>query len=432
MALAEGHLPVPTSYLPESGADMIIDFMSMTQEVLSPDIFRLWAGISLVAGALERRVWLTNNQGPVYANFYIMLVAPPGVGKQVIDRVKDLWRDAREPGTSIPAFNVAPDSMTKASLIDSIAKAKKMIVPPVGQPEHHHALLVPAEEFSVLLPAYDMEYVGTLNALWNNKPNHHEVRRTGSKQDTNIDFPYLNILGGAQPRWLASIFPEDVWHTGLGRRMLMVYSSTSPWKDVWAGVSPEADAQTLALRRLLLKRLGLLSKSFGQLSIERQAAEFLTDWDREGRKPVPTHAKLIDYNTNRNFQLIKLAMVSAASRGELFTDSKPAVRLEDVQRAQAWLFEAEGLMPDVFRAMLGKSDKDVVDELHMWATSKYHAQRPPSPLDGSLIRQFLLDRVPHDKVESILNLADKANIIVREAGSADKWIPKPRHDRRLL
>jgi hypothetical protein len=417
------------SYVPESGADIIIDFMSMTTDVLSPDIFRLWSGISLVAGALERRVWLQNNQGPVFPNFYILLVAPPGVGKQVVDRVKDLWRDAKEPGSKVPAFNVAPDSMTKASLIDSIAKAKKMILPPGGgAPQHHHALLVPAEEFSVLLPTYDMEYVGALNALWNNKASHHEVRRTGQKQDVNIDFPYLNLLGGAQPRWLASIFPEDVWHTGLGRRMIMIYSSTTPWKDVWASTTDVSP-----LRELILKRLGLLSKAYGQMSIERRAAEALTDWDRSGRQPVPTHAKLIDYNTNRNFQLIKLAIVSAASRGELFTNnSAPAVRLEDVDRAKAWLFEAEALMPDVFRAMLGKSDKDVVDELHMWAQTQYAKAKPPVALDGALIRQFLLDRVPHDKVESILNLADKANIVVRVSGSADSWIPKPRYDRRLL
>lgn len=413
------------AYVPESGADIIIDFMSMTEEVLSPPIFRLWAAISLVSGALERRVWLQNSQGFVYPNFYILLVAPPGVGKQIIDRVKDLWRDTREPDTRIPAFAVAPDSMTKASLIDTLAKSRKMIVPPSGPPQQHHALLIPAEEFSVLLPSYDMEYVGTLNALWNNKASHHEVRRTGTKQDVNIDFPYISILGGAQPAWLASIMPEDVWNTGLGRRMIMIYSSTTPWKDIWAE-SPDVTP----LRELILKRLGLLSKAYGRMAIERNAVAALTDWDQSGRKPEPTHAKLVHYNTNRYFQLQKLAIVSAASRGELFTSLKPAVRLEDVERALGWLLEAEALMPDVFRAMLGKSDKDVVDELHIWVQARYVANAK-QPIEGSLLRQFLLDRVPHDKVESILNLADKANIVVRMVGT-DNWMPKPRYDRKLL
>lgn len=412
--------------LPESGADLIIDFMSLTQDVLSPDIFRLWAGISLVAGALERRVWLQNSQGSVIPNFYIMLVAPPGVGKQVIDRVKDLWRDTKEPGTKTPAFHVAPDSMTKASLIDTLAKAKKMTLPPEGGPIFMHPLLVPAEEFSVLLPAYDMEYVGTLNALWNNKASHHEVRRTGAKQDVNIENPYLTILGGAQPAWLASIFPEDAWATGLGRRVIMVYSSVTPWKDVWADYDDRPD-----LRASILARLGLLSKAFGRMHIERAAMEALVGWDRDGRKPEPTHAKLSSYNTTRYFQLTKLAIVSAASRGELFGgEPKPAVRVEDIARAKEWLLGAEAVMPDVFRAMTGKSDRDVIDELHLWTHGVWLKNR--APIEGSLIRQFLLDRVPHDKIESILELADRANIVVREAGAIDKWLPKPRYDRRQL
>lgn len=403
-----------------------MDFMTLTQDVLSPDIFRLWAGISLVSGALERRVWLQNSQGSVFPNFYILLVAPPGVGKQVIDRVKDLWRDVCEPGTKIPAFHVAPDSMTKASLIDTIAKSKRMHLPPTGGPQHHHALLVPAEEFSVLLPAYDMEYIGTLNALWNNKASHHEVRRTGAKTDVNIEYPYLGILGGAQPAWLASIFPEDAWNTGIGRRMIMIYSSQTPWKDVWAEYEDRPD-----VRKSILGRLGLLSKAWGRMHIERQAAEALSDWDRDGRKPEPQHAKLAHYNASRNFQLIKLTIVSAASRGELFdSPSKPAVRLEDVQRAQSWLFDAEKLMPDVFRAMLGKSDKDVLDELHLYASGEF--LRTKAPIEGHTLRQFLLDRVPHDKIESLLNLADKAKLVERLAGGGDSWTPKPRYDRRRI
>lgn len=407
---------------PESGADFLIDFMTLTQEVLSPDIFRQWAGISLIAGAMERRVWLRNSQGNVYPNFYILLVAPPGVGKQVIDRVRDLWRDAREPGTKSPAFHVAPDSMTKASLIDTLAKSKKMIAPTSGPVQFHHPLLVAAEEFSILLPSYDMEYIGTLNGLWNNKPSHHEVRRTGAKTDVQIDFPYLHLLGGAQPAWLASIFPEDAWNTGIGRRMIMVYSSTSDWKDVWADVPERPE-----LRESLLKRLGLMSKAFGQMKIERQAVEMLSEWDRSGRPPEPKHPKLAHYNTTRNFQLIKLSMVSAASRGELFA-LEPAVRREDVERALSWLREVEAVMPDVFRAMLAKSDKDVIDELHLWAMGVWAKEK--KPISGVLLRQFLLDRVPHDKIESIMELADKAEIVQRNA-STDTWVPKPRYDRGL-
>jgi len=34
-------------------------------------------------------------------------------------------------------------------------------------PDSVISLLVAAEEFSVLVPKYDMEYIGTLNSIWN-------------------------------------------------------------------------------------------------------------------------------------------------------------------------------------------------------------------------------------------------------------------------
>lgn len=410
--------------MPQSGADLIVDFMSLTEDALSPDLFRLWSGVSLVAGALERRVWLRNTQGPIIPNLFVLLIAPPGVGKSIINEVRSLWSKTTEPGTKIKAFNVAPDSMTKASLIDTIFKSKKQVVPPEGPLEYHSPLLVAAEEFGVLLPSYDMEYVTTLNSMWNNKELHHEVRRTGLKQDVEIERPQLNLLGGAQPAWLASVFPEDAWSTGIGRRMIMVYASAAPWKDVWAEREPNT-----ALRNSILGRLGLLSKAYGQAKIERQVIEAFSEWDEGGRRPEPTHPKLVGYNNSRYYQTMKLAVVSAASRGEFFPHASQTVRIEDFARAKEWLLGAEKFMPDIFRAMLGKSDSSVLDELHSWTLGVY-TQTKQKPIAGSLLRRFLLERVPHDKVESLLTLADKAHVVTRVAGS-DDWVPKPRYGRGM-
>lgn len=405
---------------PQYGADFVLDFMSLTEDVLSPDIFRLWSAISTVAGAVGRRVWVKNEQGNVYPNLYVLLVAPPGVGKSVIDRVRDLWYDTVEPGSKIPAFAVAPDSMTKAALIDTLAKSKKMFLPPTGAPFIHHSLLVAAEEFSVLLPAYDMEYIGTLNSIWNNKRVHEESRRYGPKQSVVIENPQLNLLGGAQPAWLASIFPEDAWNTGIGRRMIMIYAAKAPWKDIWQ----ERDEKP-ELRESLLTRLGQMSKLWGQARIEREAVEHLQNWDREGQKPIPTHSKLVHYLSSRYLQIIKLALISAASRLETDSSGLLLVRLIDVRRAMEWLFSAEALMPDIFRAMMGKSDKDVIDEMHLWVSGAY-LRNKNKPVDGSAIRAFLLQRLPHDKVESIILASERANIIARSAGTQDSWVPRPK------
>ena len=61
--------------------DFVDAFVALTDERPSPEIFRKWAAITTLSGALEKRVWCTTKAGPQFANLYTMLVAPPGIGK---------------------------------------------------------------------------------------------------------------------------------------------------------------------------------------------------------------------------------------------------------------------------------------------------------------------------------------------------------------
>lgn len=404
--------------------DFIDQFLEYTADVSSPPLFRLWSGIMLVAGALERRVSIKVGRRHSYPNLYVLLVAPPGVGKSVIDDVRDLWYNAQIPGLKIPAFHVSPDSMTKASLIDALAGAKVVYTPKGDKPFIYHSLLVAAEEFSVLLPAYDMEYIGTLNGIWNNKDVHEETRRHGPQRETKIEFPTLNMIGGAQPQWLASLFPEDAWGTGLARRLVMIYATDTPHRSIF--FNSEIDE---SLRDKLLVRMGQLSQLAGTMKWTPEAHKQLEDWymsgdPNMGGAPVPSHTKLQHYNRSRGYFAFKLTIIAACSRS-----NDMIIEARDVDRALGWMLEAERYMPDIFRAMLGKSDKDVLDEMHMYVMGKFNIKR--EAVAGEDIRRFLLERVPHEKVDSLLAAAEKANLISRVAGTGTdqhpaQFVPKAR------
>jgi hypothetical protein len=55
--------------------DWIESFLRSTSEHPSPEIFRRWAAISAIAGALQRRVWTITASAPTHPNMYILLVA---------------------------------------------------------------------------------------------------------------------------------------------------------------------------------------------------------------------------------------------------------------------------------------------------------------------------------------------------------------------
>jgi len=408
----------PNPVVALSSGDLITDFIAYTMDDPSPEIFRKWTAISMVAAALERRVWVQTGRKVTFPNLYTLLVGAPGAGKSVINRAKNLMRNTDLAGTKERAFSVSPDSMTPAALIDSILDAKKMWYPPKGAPYEFCALYVLAEEFSVFMPQYDMHFVGVLNGIWTNpEAPHVERRRHGKPPVIEIPFPVLNLLGGVQPAFISSTFPEEVWTTGLGRRCIMVYhGAKQPLRDPFAiteGIE--------GLEEPLLGALSALSEWFGPLHWSPEAKAEFQSWWLAGAAPVPTHSKLMSYNENRAMNLMKLAGISVASRGA----RDAPIALIDFQRARHWLLEAEALMPDIFRAMMGKSDFQVMEELHIFLVAKWQASGQRS-ISKSLLMAFLAGIVPGNKALEIMMLAEQAGYIRRDAQKIDFFFPSPK------
>jgi len=398
--------------VPDAPHDLVSDFFTLTQDEWSPEIFRKWAGISLVAGALERRIWIRTGRFITFPNLYTLLVAPPGTGKQIISTTRDLIFNALEPGTKSKAFRVADKSVTKASLIDTLFDSKQTRITAKGDHYSYSALFVGAEEFSVLLPAYDMEFIGALNGIYNNEESHTERRRHGHPARIDIEYPVLNMLGGIQPSLMSSSFPEEVWTTGLGRRCIMVFSSETRIRDPFL-----ITEQVGGVRQRILTRLGELSRLQGEITWAPDAIEFFQNWWMDGGQPIPSHSKLNAYCSNRAMNVMKLSGISAISRGKSMQ-----ISLADATRAVSWLLEAETTMPDIFRAMTGKSDQSIIEELHRWGVAKYIKDKN-EPLDSTLLYSFVSERAPSEKVKAIVELAEKSGAFVRQAGT-EKYIPK--------
>ena len=414
----------PFPQLASEWTDFISDYMTYSEGDASTEIHRMWSGIALVAGACERRVWVRVGSRVCFPNLYVLLVAPPGSGKQIIDDVREIWRETEEPSGG-KAFHVAPDNMTRASLIDELASATQTrMIPSAGRKDAlenytYHSLLIAAEEFEHFLPAWDSDYIATLNSIWNNKSEHRETRRHGQHQDVTISLPQLNIIGGVQPAYLAREFVESTWSTGIARRVIMVYSDELPLMDVFQPTPNREDRR----QRLLLK-LGLISEMFGEVHWSPEALEFARKWHLSGCPPEPTHSKLKSYNTSRTQQLAKLSTISAASRTASYT-----IDIIDVRRAQQWLIHAESVMPDIFRAMEKRSDKEILENLHIHVTRLWGISKKAVPT--SSIYHYLSTCAPVSSIDKLIQVAERSNIIRKVQGSDTLWTPIPRDQHGL-
>lgn len=395
-------------------------YLAFTEGIPSPPLFRLWSAITTVAAALERRVWASTSGGQIhfYPNMYTLLVGPPGTGKdQAIRPAQDLLATAKLPGTSKRMFQLSPDDMTSASLLDAMMDATRKIVLP-NEVIEYHSLAIFAPEFGVFVQQYDLAFLSKLNALWDNPRVFSERRRhSNAGKPREIIAPQLNILAGSQPTFLASMLPDEAWGMGFTSRLLCIYAPSAPITDYFT-TRPSQDAIKASLLRGLIE-LGSLR---GEVTFEDDAKKLLRGWHGTGMKPIPQHSKLQHYNARRMLHLLKLCIVASASAsyGAPLTISR-----EHAQRALDWLLGAEQVMPDLFRDMVLRSDSQVLQELHFYCVREHI--RTKKPVHEALLIQFLSTKVPSEKVLRLLEVAERADVLIRVEGTKT-YLPKQRPD----
>lgn len=388
-------------------------FLSYTEGRGSPAIYRKWTAIFLVSAALERKAWITTAKGVLYANQYIFLIGPAGVGKSLCTALSyDLLSSIRTPETPI---HVAPTSVTKASLADAINKAERRIVklnetPPITA---FNSLQVISNELGVFLPAWDGDFMSTLTDLWDNG-RYHETRRT-SKVEINIPKAQLNILSATTPAYLNSLLPEGAWEFGFMSRVINIYSGETEYTDIFA----ELDLDGATYKNLALDLADIYS-IWGEFAITDEVKGAINAWARQGFRPRPDHPKLTHYTTRRLAHLLKLCIVASAA-----SSSSREITLDNYAEALGWLTEAEHYMPDIFKALKVGGDARAIEEC--WHFAYQYFMKHKAPIPEHLIVTYLGERVPAHSVDRILDVMVRAQLLTKKfTNSGQGYEPKVR------
>lgn len=327
----------------------------------------------------------------MYANMFILLVAPPGVGKtQAIRPAVDLWHKSKE-------LKVAPDDLTKASLLDHMKEAHQMRVFSATEFLEYHSLNIGADEFGVFVSQHDLSFMSVLNALYDNRDIYKESRR-GREGDLVLNNPQVTMLAGTQPDFMASMLPDEAWGMGFMSRIIMIYSGT-PIRASLFGKKQKLDFADL------VHDIKMVTGLHGEMDWTLNAQAKIVGWFEGGMQPVPNHSKLKHYLPRRILNVIKLSMISSVSRSnELVIDE------QDVQRAIDWLIEAEALMPEIFKDMSGASDTQIIQDMHYFVWEIY--SRTQAPVHRSRIEQFLSARTPAYNVQHIMKLCENTKVLI--------------------
>lgn len=369
-------------------------FISHTENLESAEIFRRWAAITALGAVLEQKVYLQTS-APLYPNLYVFLVGHPGVGKtRTINAAAAFLRE-------IPDFHLSPTSMSAASLVDALVAAKRSLIRLPDTPLEYNSMTICADELSAFMAEYDKQIMGNLTTFYDVVIPYGQQRRGGDIK-IKIKSPQISILAGTQPEFLLRFLPEEAWGGGFLSRTIMVFSDERIVSDDLFALSSKG------LPDAMLHDLRIINSLSGGFEVTADYKAQVNAWRKLGQPPIPTHPKLTHYATRRLAHLFKLSMVACVDRSNTLLLTR-----DDFNRAMTWLLEAEGEMPEIFKAGGVGADAKAMDEIVHYCMVLDKGKGVAEPL---LVRRAR-ELVPAMTVMRLFEVMERSGMI-RVAGSA--------------
>lgn len=310
----------------------------------APRHMRFWAGVAAIAGALERKVWIDQAYFKWYANFYVCLVAPPGVvSKSTTSGV------AMSILRRVPDVRFGPDIVTWQSLVTSFAGSAKAFEHPFGQWNTMSAMTLESSEFGNLLNPQDREMVDLFVTLWDGKQGALKKETKMSGNDT-VENPWINMIACTTPAWIAGSFPEYMIGGGFTSRCVFVFADKKAHEVAYPIRVVPKDFERQG--DMLVEDLCDINHIKGEYKLTEDAYAWGTEWyHRHNSKPNPNlqDERFGGYLARKQTHIHKLAMVIAAAQ-----HSRLVITAEDLAVADAMVSDLEGDMQQVF-ARIGKS-----------------------------------------------------------------------------
>jgi len=332
--------------------DWLTSYLAYCENTEPPKSYHTWVGISVIAGALQRKVYTKWGHETIYPNEYIVLIGPSGKCRKgtAMNIGKDLLIEAGIP--------LASESITREALIRRMKEAVNSFTDATtGTIKFHCSLTAMSDELSVFLGQGDVKFLADLTDWYDSRDNwRYETKGKGTDHIQGVCF---NLLGATAPDWLQSILPQEAVGGGFTSRIIFVVEEEKG-KIVPMPVMTEEDYK---LREDLIHDLQIISNITGEYRYTDNAKSLYSKWyqeqeelARQGRRPIDD-PRFSGYCDRRANHIRKLSVIVAASRW-----NKTVVDEIDFTRAVSLLEAVEKKMPRTFGG-LGKSAYSEVVEL---------------------------------------------------------------------
>jgi len=396
--------------------DWLDGYLEYTSSTEPPTSYHQWCGLAVIAGALQRRVYLQQGlERTIYPNLYVILVGPSGRTRKGV-----ALGIAKELLSEVGIVTIAPESCSGREALALVMKnAEKSFTDPTDNKiKNHCAISAFSEELSVFLGQGDIKLLANLTD-WYDSKDFWEYQSIGRGKD-GIRGVCLNMVGGTAPEWIQSMLPHEAIGGGYTARVIFIVEE---WRRKVASRRELTPSEVVLYDKLKsdLNRIALLS---GQFDFTDEAFNAWDTWyHNEGEKmrtgymPV-TDGRFAAYCERRQTHIRKIMMSLSASRGD-------SMRLEreDFDRALAMMLDAEVSMGKTFGGLGKARYSDATDKIIEYIKA----------MGGITTRRTLLSKFFHDidgeslaRIEmTLLQMgAIKVKIISKGEDKVYEWIPE--------
>lgn len=294
--------------------DWLDSYLEYTDNTESPISYHTWCGLSVIAGALQRRCYLQWGLAEtIYPNLYVVLIGPSGRTRKgtAIGIAKEFLKKTA-------GITVVPESSSgRQAMILAMKRASKNFEDPIdGQIKFHCSVTAFSEELSVFLGQGDIAYLSNLTDWYDSKDD-WEYETVGRGKDS-LQGLCLNLCGGTAPDWIQSMIPQEALGGGFTSRVIFIVEEKK------RKIVPEylVDDATRELGGKLLRDLERIANLSGEMTFDTGGKDAYVNWyvDQDtklsaGKAAIPDQ-RFAGYCERRATHLRKLMIVCSASRGD--------------------------------------------------------------------------------------------------------------------
>lgn len=292
----------------------IDSYLKYTDNTESPASYHQWCGLSVIAGALQRRCYLQWGLAEtIYPNLYVVLIGPSGRTRKgtAIGIAKDFLK--RTAGVTV----VPESSSGRQAMILAMKRASKNFEDPIdGKIKFHCSVTAFSEELSVFLGQGDIAYLSNLTDWYDSKDD-WEYETVGRGKDS-LQGLCLNLCGGTAPDWIQSMIPHEALGGGFTSRVIFIV------EDKKRKIVPEyfVDDETRELGGKLLRDLERIANLSGEMTFDDAGKEAYISWyiDQDTKlsagNPAVQDVRFAGYCERRATHLRKLMLICSASRSD--------------------------------------------------------------------------------------------------------------------